>query len=201
MFNKYNDDNDKLDKMAREINDKNKLYRQEQNEYINQSKETLQGINRLFNSKYTPSEFGFFSAQGDFSSRLPERNDGLLERNDGLPERSSGLPTPLSDSPQSDFGDVTFSDMESLSSSYSSLPPKIKKHLKENKHLERYSDDNDNIIKHMEQCEECKKQLQKLMMQQNENILNISGQELKHMLILILIGIFIIIFIDVFFRK
>jgi hypothetical protein len=130
---------------------------------------------------------------------------------------------PISESPLSE-------NMESdMSSNYSSLSPKLKKHLRLNtSHLKNYTEKDDKIIlAHMKKCEQCKSQLLDLLhinhniplienksIKSSENIkilendhilkqngiLNISTSELKDMLILILIGTFVIILLDMFIR-
>lgn len=107
-----------------------------------------------------------------------------------------------------------------VSSNYSSLPPKIKKHLRLNtNHLKSYKEsDEKNILGHIKYCNQCKHQLINLLKSDNHafnessntetidktinsGILNLNSPELKDMLILILIGIFIIVIADIFFRR
>jgi hypothetical protein len=114
---------------------------------------------------------------------------------------------------------------ESLSgNSLISFSPKIKKQLKnKTKHLEHVNDDK-SILTHIKNCEQCKKELLLLLKNENTNFFNnehftsnnlnnqmnlqnnttssiFNFSEVKDIIILILIGIFIIIFIDILFKK
>ena len=225
-----NKESDDLDKMARKLNNdrkKNKKYKEHMLNVVQKGiqqdeNNTYDGMEMLMDPayiRYAPlnnmSEFGFFSTQGDFSSKLPTP----LTQNKTISEQS--------DSDQS----ITFSDIESnqsfsslsnidLSSNYSSMSPKKKKHLRSSsKHLKQYSDNDDaEIIHHLKKCEQCKTQLFQILQkdshpinyqiqstnnqQQTEHfgkILNISASELKDVMILLLIGIFIIIVLDFFY--
>ena len=129
------------------------------------------------------------------------------------------------------FSDMTdgkyieqFSDSESMyslksiSSNYSLLPEKVKKNMKSSTHLKDYKDD-DKASKHINKCNKCRAHLLHLLHQDNhvfpistelnnvddaqnkEGILSIGTLELRDILILILIGIFIIIIIDMVVRR
>ena len=156
----------------------------------------------------------------------------------------------FSDSSSDQIFDPSYGSQFSDISSFSSLPQKIKKKIKnESPHLLKYKDDNEkDIFGHISKCDECKNQLTDLLktvvsnqeqinnsrhvhnenenhnkqnyinkkvnmqnQQYNQNSNNIQHDnsqifgmntfELKDMLILLLIGIFIIIFIDMFVRR
>lgn len=231
-----NTDNDELDKMARKINnDRKKLRKQVQNNIINKENELCVGIDCLMdpsNSRISPTallpNFSFFSTQGDFSSPFPTplmKNKKNIKSSDQTFSDSSSLGM------KSQFSDLdSIYSFNSLSSNYSSLNPKIKKHLRlSTNHLKSYEEKDDSaIMKHINKCEQCKDQLIKLL--QNEKhvfetnksekvekkeevqiekfpqsgeggILNLNTSELKDVLILILAGIFIIIILDFFLRK
>ncbi len=238
----YNDafsskENDDLDKMARQINnDRKKLRTQVQNNIINKEKELCVGVDCLLdpsNARFAPSSmlpnFSFFSTQGDFSSDLPTPMNKKKPRSPVLSDLASDKSRSTST-----FSDVSSNfSFDSVSSNYSSLNPKIKKHLRlSSAHLKNYEEKDDGaILKHIKKCDQCRLQLINLL--QNENhifdivkkennkndqpnqsdqlvpqnrehftsILNLSNTELKDVLILILIGIFIIILLDFFFRK
>lgn len=140
---------------------------------------------------------------------------------------------------ESDFSDSSLDQMFDPSymsqisdiSSFSSLPQKIKKKIRnESPHLAKYKDkDEKDVFGHILNCTECKNQLAgllKTVVSQDENnvckntssnvnqinnqktihyndsqIFGMNTFELKDMLILLLIGIFIIIFIDMFVRR
>jgi hypothetical protein len=175
-------------------------------------------------SKFAPpglaENFGFFSTQGDFSSNLPtplqpKKYDyssvSSLGDNDSKNTFSTNSRLEEFSSPR-DLSNMI--NMESdISSNYSSLPQKIKKHLRLNtNHLKQYSENDDkNIDDHVKTCPQCRSQLLNLLQEDKQNvnfvptqqngILNLSAPELKDILILIFAGIFIIILLDVFIRK
>ena len=242
----YNDafsskENDDLDKMARKINnDRKKLRKDVQNNIIHRENELCVGMDCLMdpaNSRFAPSSllpnFSFFSTQGDFSSDLPTP----LNKKKKINPKSVSFASSDSKSQSSSTFSDNYNDIDSIysfnsiSSNYSSLNPKIKKHLRlSTTHLKNYAEkDDDAILKHIKKCDQCRLQLINLL--QNENhifdvkvskenqkldmeqstalqnkehftgILNLSTTELKDVLILILIGIFIIILLDFFFKK
>lgn len=104
-----------------------------------------------------------------------------------------------------------------ISSNFSSLPNKLKKQFRSTSdHLKKYKDDNEtDILNHVTQCKECALKLEGLLKQvtmetntqlvqppfnqNNSSMFNFS--EMKDLLILVLIGVFIIIIIDAFIRK
>ena len=242
-----NKDNDNLDRMAREINNKRKtLQKQVEHNFDDQYKEINKGLNYLMkqeNSRYAPSNFNYISANNnnDYESGLPS----IMDNNDfksGLPsimdnQKNSDNNTidstftskskytfnslPISSFPTISESPVEMINMDSdMSSTYSILPANTKKHLRLNtSHLKKYGEnDDDKILSHMKKCNQCRLQLLHLLSENNicnnknkinknintmnttTGILNISVAEVKDILILILIGIFIIILLDFFLR-
>jgi hypothetical protein len=117
-------------------------------------------------------------------------------------------------------------DSNDMMSEYSFLPKKKKKHLRLNtKHLQEYSENDDQLIlEHIKNCNECKKHLLNLLKNENhfisqkniQNIPNIPNvidkdenslfgkinyKEMKEVIILIIIGIIIIFILDIFLRR
>lgn len=221
--NNNNDDLEMLDKMARELNNKNKNTMM--NNAINNKKkfekETLNGIDAYYNDKnfcFAPN-----NNAGDFNSGLPTplQNDSSdisdkYSSSDkcSLGKKSSGINS-------LDFMDSI--DDKSLSSEYTLLPKKKKKHLRLNtKHLQHYSDKDDKLVlEHIKKCKECKNNLINLLKNDehifnisnsdennskkkednlNDNDNNINYKEIKEIVILIIIGIIIIFIIDIFLR-
>jgi hypothetical protein len=252
-YRQYNDaysnnENESLDQMARQMNnERKKLHKHVQAGFNKQNKETCIGINCLMdssNGKFAPpnlvDNFGFFSAQGDFSSNLPtplqkkysDSNSSKFSDNSSVntfntknTDNTFIINDKYSDSDTNDQYNSTnnqykFSDsnlIESdISSNYSSLPQKIKKHLRSTtNHLKKYDEKDDkNTINHLKSCSQCRTELLNLLQEeqyifdndkqhvkQTNGILNLSTPELKDILILILIGVFIIILFDVFIRR
>lgn len=219
--NKYegvfsNKENEELDKLARKINNDRKKPNAK-NTMLDKSLELYSGMESLMdpaNVKFAPSSllpnFSFFSTQGDFSSQLPTPMK-KVRINDSYDDRSM---TTIASGSDNTFGskivtpEESISDFESdISSNYSSLKPTLKKHLKmSNNHLKTYHENDEvTILNHINKCIECKKQLLTLLNNgntpQNTSILNLSTVEIKDILIMILIGVFIIILIDFFFRR
>lgn len=130
---------------------------------------------------------------------------------------SESIMTPIS------FYNKEYSDNSSIFSDTSSLTPKIKKHLKLNtshlKNIENTSDDK--ILDHINNCEQCKNQVFMLLKKENNYDTNhlfgkehyndsvkkqtydgiFKSPETKDIIILILIGVFIIVFLDMFIKR
>lgn len=217
-----NNDVDNLDKMARNINNRKKHYNSVTKNINNNEETMLRGIEAFSNEpnfNFSP-QTNFYDKNGNY------KNDFV-----------SGLPTPLDeisdDKSEKSFTLSSYKDdsdiMESfddLSSEYTLLPKKKKKHLRlNNEHLKEYSDcDDKSILKHIQNCKECKKHLIEIL--KNENInenININKKkinnvdnndvnmvkykdsfnykEIKDIIILIIIGIIIIFFFDIFLRR
>lgn len=242
----YNNDNENLDKLARQVNNSKKsLQKRIKEEIDQQEKNTCIGIDCLLdssNSRYAPSnlsDFSFFSTQGDFSSQLPtplSKNkkkrhndtesqftdanslDSFINSTNSFESNSSLEPLSKNYSEDRNWRKPYYDCDSDISSNYSSLSPKIKKHLRLNtNHLNNYKEsDEKNILNHIKKCDQCKNQLVSLLKSENHifsgneiiksdvsnnGILSLPSSELKDMLILILIGIFIIIFADIFIGR
>lgn len=173
-----NNDNDSLDQMARQVNNnKKKLNKNAQSGFNNQQKENYDGINYLMdqsNARFAPpnliDNFGFFSAQGDFSSKLPtplltNKKQPLINNkydsdsskfNDNSSTNTfntnntnntnntfstSNINTNTFDDQYNFFGSKIINVESDISSSYSSLPQNIKSHLRSTtKHLKKYDE-------------------------------------------------------------
>jgi len=205
-----NDVNENLDKMARKINnDRKKLPHNIKNDILNQYNESTKLINYMSNNE-TIQPYGFFSTQGNYadnSSKLNLKSETDVE----------SMYLPNSENKSMFSYNTLKSDtnyLSDVSSNYSSLPSKMKYNMRLNtKHLKDYNEKDDNkIIDHIKKCDECKNELIFILTksQINKNSkpitdnkiinFNISNNELKDIFILILIGIFIIIVIDMFIR-
>lgn len=224
-----NVENDNLDYLARQINDKHKkINKNTQNSFKNKMKENCIGIECLLdssNERFAPqnleNDISYFSAQGDFSSGLPtpfEKQINKKKNKDKYKDKDYDSSEYTNKSNKSFTSEKNGSSIIKLdtdiSSNYSSLPPKIKKQVRLNTtHLKKYTDDDDKIvINHMKDCKQCKKQimniinstnhsLQNINQDQNTDVINFNTSELKGVLILVLVGVFIIIIFDIFIRK
>ena len=190
-----NTNNDNLDKLARKINNDNK------------KPQFNNDVMKIIN--YNNSN-GFFSTQGNYSDN---DNSNNFELSDDI-KSSYSFNTLNSDSAHI---------INEMSSNYSSLPSKIKNNMRLNtKHLKDFNEtDEIGIINHLKKCDECKTELLYTLLSNNKekkyntknNIVkndivkndiikfNIGNNELIHIVILILIGIFIIIIIDSFLNR
>jgi hypothetical protein len=239
-----NSESKELDKLARKINNKHAKSN-------NTFSKKFSGIvcDQLDCTPYSQQMIGgdnvqsFFSAQGDYSPLYAPVNAPLLSIKNN-PRDDSSIDSSNDSSFKSTLGGKVFSesdsfqslsssplDENSLSSTYSSLPSKIKKrlrmsspHLKKNKTQSTNSDDND--ILHLKSCNDCRSKLMALLSnsnifthnnlstnqnQTNENnkpiqkssnsFLNLTNPELKDIMVLILIGVIIILLIDIFVRQ
>jgi hypothetical protein len=250
-YNQYNDafsngDYAELDKIARDINNKKKLYKDAKNNNKTFEKDTVKGISAYYgdpNFSFLPMDNHYHKNKGDFVSGLPTPledqscSDTMSKSSissDNLSSmynlKNNGY---SSDNLSSDDYSLMFTPSETdLSSGYSSLPRKTKKHLKlSTEHLKKYKDNDDKAFNHMMSCLECKQQLLNLLKennhvfshdtqnntQRNTNNINtdindktnkddttlfgLNYKELRDIIILIMIGVIIIVFIDVFLRK
>jgi hypothetical protein len=231
-----NKDSKDLDKLARQVNNKHvKGNNNNLNKFngivcdqLSCSPYSQQSINQNQN-------YSFFSTQGDFSSTPPisSVNDQLFSDSssngstfDNVSKKIYANKKVFSESESFQSLSSDQFDNNSLSSTYSSLPLKIKKHLKlESPHMKKYTDtDNDKAVSHLKTCDECKNQLIALLSSnniinpnilqsqnqhnsrnfkpiQNNTFLNLINPEIKDIFVLILIGIIIIMFIDIFIRN
>lgn len=217
--------NDDLDKQARAINSaRKKMAKGVMLDYDTQANETCKGIECLASSQnskflphaFTPS-FGFFSAQGDFSNGLPSHfvDSNPLNGNDASDSQSMFSSDNMTSFASQSDGSTLSGDTYSISpisnfSDTSSLSPKIKKQLRlHTKHLQNQHSD-DAILGHIKNCEGCKNELISLLQKENKPHIfeakpmqpdNTLSPDIKDMIILIMIGIFIIILLDLFMRR
>jgi hypothetical protein len=225
-----NNVNDDLDKQARALNStRKKMINNVSVDYDNDVSETCKGIECLSsqqNSKFLPHSFtpsfSFFSAQGDFSNGLPSHfvDANPLNANSELSDNQSIMSSDnISFGSQSDHASMFTTDTYNFSDA-SSLSPKIKKQLRlHTKHLQNQNND-DAILGHIRKCEGCKNELIALLQKEHSNhifpspIINttqmmpnvrsdglFNSPDTKDVLILIMIGVFIIILLDLFMRR
>lgn len=229
-----NRESKELDKLARKINNKHaksdNTFSKKFSGIICDQLDCTPYSQQIIGAGSTPS---FFSAQGDYSPIYAPVNTPVLslQQKDNNSVDSSSFGSTFdkkvyseSDSFQSLSSDAL--DNGSLSSTYSSLPTKIKKRLRmSSPHLKKYkqsvnSDDND--IQHLKSCDDCRSRLLALLsgtnllpqnniqinkpnnnsIQKSSNsFLNLTNPELKDVMVLILIGVIIIMLIDIFVRQ
>lgn len=212
-----NNDLDSLDKMARNINKKKNYHREITNDINNNEKTTLKGIEAFSNEpnfSFSP-QTNFYDKNGnyknDFFSGLPtpldEMSNNKSEKSFTLSSNSSNKYINNSDNSDNSNNIESFDD---ISSEYTLLPKKKKKYLRlNNSHLQDYSESDDKLIlKHIQNCEECKEHLLDLLKNKNHFIskpknenFEINYKELKDVIILIIIGIIIIFVLDIFLRR
>jgi hypothetical protein len=219
MDNNSDDSSDKLDKMARRLNDKYKKQNNINKNYHRQKAEICRGIDCLLepqNSKYFPSPF----------------NNAELQQSDF----TSGLPTPLEHKTDSDLHGSIIPDNSTFSSDNSifnkslngslslpenlsnetvnSFPDKVKTHLKtQTKHVSDV-DTNEAILEHIKHCDFCRNhltnffnsftphnQIDRQNTQQNTQQNTISIDEIKKYSLFIFIGILIVLVLEVILRK
>jgi len=215
-FNQYNNaysnnDMEKLDEIARKMNNK-----KAHNAAINNKKtfeiDTIQGLNAMSENH----GYGYLSelSKGDFSSSLPSgsqnssQNDSQNNSQNNSCENISSI-----------YSDNISMDSD-ISSNYSLLPQQSKSEFKlKSNHLKKYkntSTNDDEILKHISTCDECKKQLLESLRNNNhlfpqqsqqsqqsndqKNILGLTYDEIKNVIILLIIGIIIIITLDILLR-
>lgn len=210
MNNNSDDSSDKLDKMARRLNDKYKKQNNINKNYHRQKAEICRGIDCLLepqNSKYFPSPF----------------NNAELQQSDF----TSGLPTPLEHKTDSVIPDnLTFSSDNSIfnkslngslslpenlsNETVNSFPDKVKTHLKtQTKHVTDV-DTNEAILEHIKHCDFCRNHLTNFFNsftptnqfdQQNTQQNAISIDEIKKYSLFIFIGILIVLVLEVILRR
>lgn len=207
----FNNDRNDLDKMARDINNRKKYHKSITRDINNNEKTMLKGIEAFSNEpnfSFSPQS-NFYdnngNYKGDFISGLPTPLD---EISNDKSEKSFSL-TSYNNNENSDMVE-SFDD---LSSEYTMLPKRKKKHLRlNNEHLKDYSDcDDKNILKHIQNCGECKKYLINMLkneekteakeIKNHEDKNSYNYKEIKDVIILIIIGIIIIFILDMFLRK
>jgi hypothetical protein len=181
-----NKDSDNLDKMARKVN---KLQNQVNNDFdseYSRSTDTIMKLANSENAKYAPHSIQKY--------------------------KNNNLPTPIADSENDSFNiNNNYDSMEDIfsdiTSEYSLLPQKSKRKLRNNtNHLSSYTDnDDDKVINHVTKCKECKSHLMKLLRKNTDNkiieinddkVLKKTNVNIRDIVLLIFIGIFVIILLD-----
>jgi hypothetical protein len=214
MDNNSDESTDKLDKMARRLNNKYKKQNSMDKNYHKQKAELCRGIDCLLepqNSKYFPSPF----------------NNAELQQSDF----TSGLPTPLEHKIDSELSSLLVPDNNSIFSSDNSIfdkslpanlssetvnsfPDKVKSHLKtQTKHVTDI-DTNGAILEHIKHCDFCRSHLINFFNVENftpnnQNIQQIeqpqqntiSVDEIKKYSLFIFIGILIVLILEVILRR
>jgi hypothetical protein len=248
-INYINDETDKLDKLAREINNKKTSLCKKVTEDFNKKElDWKNGIDSVINSQ----NFSYLPMNKNF-------NKGVNNYTDDLSLNFSESESSYSNSNDSNFSDFAsrdnkyfknndnssidsiFIDSESIDTYLKN--PKNKKNVKFNKLVESIdydecSKDDNNIFEHIKKCNNCKNKLLKFLnnsnnfednnFENNNNICNFNNNNknnnknkninndnnsifnnlknynninIKEIVILIMIGIFIIIMLDLLLRK
>ena len=197
--NAFQDNNKELDEMAYYIN-KKKSHKKNKNNLNNYVKSINNGIEYLTDkSRFVPQHFN-------------QQDDASIESSDCVIKNGLFDMNQLNNDDNSDTAvikdfSLTQTDM---TSNYSSLPMKYKKQFKSsNEHLAKYNDNDKDILEHLSHCSDCTNKLEKLMkhissdktehLTNQNNIFSIG--EMKDLIILILVGVFIIIVISMFIRR
>lgn len=221
-----------LDKLARKINNNKKKI----------SFNDVTRISNYTNNTNIPQPLGYFPTHNNYSQNINDSSDDNIITNTNIysddmydnkqDNKQDNEQDNEQDNKQDDKSIYSFNTLNSdsaniindMSSNYSSLPSKVKNHMRLNtKHLKDFnSKDETNIINHLKKCDSCKNELLYILMSdQNNNLINnnsinndkinndkinnksnaiinfnIDNNELKYIFILIIIGIFIIIIID-----
>ena len=206
-----NNESKELDKLARKINDKhaqsNNTYQQKFSGMVCDQLDCMPYSQQIANNTQS-----FFSAQGNYSSVLPSTLSprySITDDNDSISDETKVF------SESDSFRSLpSLIDDNSLSSTYSSLPVKIKKHLKMNSpHMKKNkmtNSDTDDIA-HLKSCNDCKQKfiqllqnngnLQQTPNNKSNNFINFTNPDLKDVIVLILIGVIIIMSIDIIVRQ
>lgn len=205
-FNKAfdNSESKELDKLAKKINN---AHAQSNNKF--DAKYNGIVCDQLDCNPYSQQTImnnSFFSAQGDYSPFSTQDNLSPLYARVAKEDSLGG----------STFNPKVFSESDSFkslsSSTYSSLPSKIKKKLaSDDKNKNDKNKDNNNLCNDGS-CNNCKNNLLKLLSEiknnDNKNLtqkpsnsfLNLTNPEIKDVMVLILIGIIIIMLVDLCMR-
>ena len=206
MYNNIfsNNLNDDLDRAALEINEKkNKINNTAMNDFTNQSKELVKGINYLSepaNTKFLPHSFNY----ADFNNNSNYDSNSNININSNNSENISKL---NSDSVFDDDNFDDISDINSIISNKSALSSNVKNTLRLNtSHINNISDNKDDIaiFNHVKNCNECRIQLIKILKTENHIIKknkNNNNNTITNIIIIILLGVFIIILLDVFMNN
>src|SRR3989344_4889799 len=213
-----NNNTDILDMMARNINNKKKIYREFKNNRHSFEKDLARGIEAYYGN--TNLNFSPTNNNSYFMSSLPTPYDEQSKQS--ITSTSTHKTSNIETSDKSSSFDINEISDSDLSSGYSSLPIKKKKNLcSNNKHLKNYYEKDEDAINHIGKCVECKHQLFTLLKEiHNNNVdeLNntdqsnfheeiptdpllsiINNKEIKNIAISIIIGIIIIICCDIYF--
>lgn len=224
-YSKYNDafsnnEYSDLDRKARELNNKKKnMYKSVNRNNKKFEKEMIKGIEACYSDKsftFLPIN-NHYKQKGDFVSGLPTPFDEKsYDTKSSFSDDISKSPTLFLPNSESD-----------LSSEYSSLPKKAKKHLRlKTEHLKNYSEDDESSpLDHIKKCDECKQQIMNFLKEEGyvfpnnkkttdtvvsvsipniakeESILGLSYKEVRDIVILIMVGIVIIVLIDLTLSK
>jgi len=217
--NAYNDNNDELDKMARQINNrKQKLTADVHRSFHDEQKELRQGIESINNNF---PEYAYFSTQGDFANTTPtpisklKRNPKIDYNDDqssytSFSDNNSTIDFSV-DSPTFDsYIDQAKHDKKNNRMIHNLI--KQIKHENKNKH-----DSDESMFDHVKKCDECKNKLMDLIQHKGESykkhIQTVSSDESEHfeidlnkgstkeLLIILLVGVFIIIIMDLLLRS
>jgi hypothetical protein len=229
-INYNNDDIDKLDKLAREINNKKTLLCKKVTNDFNENQDNWKnGIDNVINSQ----KFSYLPMNKNYNKGI--YNDTITNDTD----KTSGTNYSISDmsdiSYESDFSrrdnnffDTNLSDINSVDSFFDSesidtylTNSKNKKNVKFNKIVESIdydecSKNEDNIFEHVKKCINCKNKLLKFLNNSSSsnndckyskifdgNINNNIKKDynIKEITIFLMIGIFIIIILDILLRN
>lgn len=216
----HNNERDNLDKMAREINNKkkyqNNMMKNVSKNISENEKTTIKGIEAFSNDtnfSFSP-QTNFYDKNGNYKSDFMS---GLPTPLDEQSNNNSDIFTLKSANNYSDKYNDSVENFDDISSEYSFLPKKKKKHLRlNNEHLKEYSENDDKLIlNHIQNCKECKYHLLNILKNENhllknekkiidnkkeEKFFGLDYKELKDIIILIIIGIIIIFVLDIFLR-
>jgi hypothetical protein len=236
-YNAFNEafgsNNDQIDNLARDLNNKKKsMYNNVLAGHKTFEQDTIRGIEAFSNEpgfQFAPQSQFYNGKTGEFKGDFKSGNPTPLEYSDDNSDNNS-----LSFSLNSgkSFGNnmqnsansssQQYEHFNDISSEYSYLPKKKKKHLRLNTtHLQEYTENDDHLIlEHIKKCNECKQHLLKLVKndthftQKNEIIKEeikednsnsllgkINYKEMKEVIILIIIGIIVIFVLDIFLRR
>ena len=216
--NYNNNDTDKLDRMAREINKKKtSLCKKVVNEFNDDQEDLKNGICSVVNSK----KFSYLPINKNYNNGL--YNDGLY--NDGLNDATDYSISDSSDISYAKdnkyFPDTksvdSFFDNKSLDMYLESNKNKTqvekiadKKNVKFHKLVESidYDDcskDDDDIFKHIKRCNNCRDKLLKFLnnsvnSKKNNYINSRRDYNIKEIVIFLMVGIFIIIMFDILLK-
>lgn len=223
----FDNDNASLDKLATKLNNKHKHNNiiSPHNDYI--SYMDPQYNYGLTNNQYIGSETPYTNNDSLFDKSTNNSSKNTMKKNkyeknnvsDSVfsnttndtfyTKKRKSVHFGKNNNNTTDYSNFTDTD---ISSNYSILPQKIKNNLKSSlKHINTYNEQD--IINHLKSCTQCKQEIISLLHNgmpynmnngnntnnlQQHGILNLSMLEIKDILILILVGVFIIIIFNMF---